>query len=60
MSENKDTTVKDGGEIKQYTPEELAEKQRAAKREAERKAKRFKEKYLEFYDDIKQPENPSW
>lgn len=46
--------------IKRYTPEELAEKRRAEKRAAEAKARRFKDKYLEFYDDIKQPEKPSW
>lgn len=46
--------------IKRYTPQELAEKRRAERRAAEAAARRFKDKYLEFYDDIKQPEKPSW
>jgi hypothetical protein len=47
-------------EIKRYTPEELAARRRAERQSAVRRAKAYKEKYLEFYDDIKQPEKPSW
>lgn len=47
-------------EIKRYTPEELVLRRRAEHQAAVRKAKAYKEKYLEFYDDIKQPEKPSW
>lgn len=46
--------------IKQYTPEELAEKRRKERQAAARNARKYKDKYLEYYDDIKQPENPSW
>ncbi|HOB63888.1 MAG: hypothetical protein GX095_04660 [Clostridiales bacterium] len=63
MSENKTPATSEASlepEIKRYTPEELAEKRRKERQDAARKAKKFKEKYLEFYDDIKQPENPSW
>ena len=47
-------------EIKRYTPEELALRRRAERQSAVKRAKAYKEKYLEFYDDIKQPEKPSW
>ncbi|MDD3946483.1 MAG: hypothetical protein PHI19_01435 [Clostridia bacterium] len=60
MNENNDNKTAENSAIKRYTPEELAEKRRKERRAAEAKARRFKDKYLEFYDDIKQPENPSW
>lgn len=56
MSEPK----KDETPIKSYTPEELAEKRRKERLAAARNARKYKDKYLEYYDDIKQPENPSW
>jgi len=53
-------TMSANDEIKRYTPEELAARRRAERESAVRKAKAYKDKYLEFYDDIKQPEKPSW
>lgn len=46
--------------IKSYTPEELAERRRKERMAAAQNARKYKDKYLEYYDDVKQPENPSW
>ena len=60
MNEINNNDKQSEDEIKRYTPQELEERRRKERRAAEAKARRFKDKYLEFYDDIKQPENPSW